>query len=87
MQRINFIITLVILFLISFIFVFQAKGNPGYSACFKSNYESYKKIFMSDDGRIIDYSRNNFTTSEVQSYIMLERLIVGDKDKFNLSYN
>jgi len=87
MQKINLLITLTILLIIVFVFVFQAKGNPGYSACFKDNYEFYKKEFMSNDGRIIDYSRNDITTSEGQAYIMMESLIVGDQDTFNLTYN
>lgn len=42
---------------------------------------------MSKDGRIIDPSRNNITTSEGQSYILFMSFNLKDKKTFDLAYN
>lgn len=77
-----------ILFVFAAIFFFAAKaiGNEKNDFCLKKNYEDYKKEFMSSDGRIMDPERNNITTSEGQSYMMLKSVIIGDKPTFDLVY-
>lgn len=86
MLKIN--ITILFLIITAFIFIYSKKadGTPEYNFCLKKSYEFYKQNFMSKDGRIIDYDKNNITTSEGQSYIMLRSLAVNDKKTFDLSY-
>lgn len=35
-----------------------------------NSWKYYKKTFISDDGRVIDYQRDSVTTSEGQAYAM-----------------
>lgn len=87
MPKVNIFIFL-ILFTVIFIFIFAFKvnGNQKNEFCMKKSYELYKESFMSQDGRIIDYDKNDITTSEGQSYIMLRSLIMEDKETFDLTY-
>lgn len=86
MLKINlFIVSLLIISLI-FISCKKANSYQEYNLCLKPSYELYKQNFMSKDGRIIDPDKNNITTSEGQSYIMLRSLAIGDKKTFDLSY-
>jgi len=57
-----------------------------YDFCLKKSYKFYKEGFMSKDGRIMDPDKDNITTSEGQSYIMLRSLTIGDKETFDLCY-
>ncbi len=52
----------------------------------KGSWNYYKKTFMSQDGRIIDYDRNDVTTSEGQSYAMLRAAFIEDKETFDKTY-
>lgn len=67
------------------------EGNPivglveGFFEIKSWNY--YKKIFISDDGRVIDYQRGSVTTSEGQAYAMRRALMMQDKKTFDKSYN
>lgn len=63
-----------------------ANSDETSSFCLKKSYEGYKDAFMTKDGRIMDPEKNNITTSEGQSYIMLRSLTIGDKKTFDLSY-
>lgn len=84
MLKVNAIALLIIIFVLAFSCIAcQAQKN---NFCFKKSYESYKASFMSKDGRIIDYDKNNITTSEGQSYIMLRSLVMDDKPTFDLTY-
>lgn len=47
----------------------------------------YKKTFISDDGRVIDYQRASVTTSEGQAYAMRRALLMRDKETFDKTYN
>ncbi|MDD3436349.1 MAG: glycosyl hydrolase family 8 [Candidatus Gastranaerophilales bacterium] len=86
-MKINFLLLLTLIFFaLIFIFTFKANGNPDKNDCLITSYEIYKKNFMSKDGRIIDYDKNNITTSEGQSYIMLQSLAVDDKPAFDLAW-
>lgn len=85
MIKANILIILTIIFIASGFWIKSAsKGND---FCSKDVYENYKKNFMSQDGRIIDTQRNNITTSEGQSYIMLRSVLSDDKSTFDLTYN
>lgn len=79
---------IILLFAIIFIFIlsFKACGEQKYNFCLKKSYDLYKNAFMSKDGRIMDPEKNNITTSEGQSYIMLRSLAMGDKKTFGLTY-
>lgn len=79
---------IIFLFAIIFIFVlsFKACGEQKYNFCLKKSYDLYKNAFMSKDGRIMDPEKNNITTSEGQSYIMLRSLAMKDKKTFDLTY-
>lgn len=67
------------------------EGNPivglveGFFEIKSWNY--YKNIFISDDGRVIDYQRGSVTTSEGQAYAMRRALMMRDKKTFDKSYN
>ncbi len=49
-----------------------------------SSWVKYKEQFINQDGRVIDTSRNNITTSEGQSYAMLRSVWIDDKPMFDL---
>src|SRR5581483_2836031 len=49
----------------------------------QSSWEKYKTQFLNKDGRIIDPSQNNITTSEGQSYALLRAVWMDDKDTFD----
>ncbi len=49
---------------------------------FTSTWVNYKERFINEDGRVIDDSQNNITTSEGQSYAMLRSVWVDDKATF-----
>lgn len=48
-----------------------------------SSWEKYKIRFINQDGRVIDYSQNGITTSEGQSYAMLQAVWIDDKETGN----
>lgn len=52
-----------------------------------SSWEKYKQTFINQDGRIIDYSQNEMTTSEGQSYAMLRAVWSDDRPTFDLVWN
>jgi endoglucanase len=87
MLKTNIFIFLTIL-TIAFIFFlsFKVDGNYEYNPCLKKSYDSYLKEFMSKDGRIIDPDRNNVTTSEGQSYMLLKSVVLNDQKTFDLVY-
>lgn len=80
--NIIFLFSIIIIFVLSF----KACGEQKYNFCLKKSYDLYKNAFMSKDGRIMDPEKNNITTSEGQSYIMLRSLAIGDKKTFDLTY-
>lgn len=67
------------------------KGNPikGLArGLFEINaWNYYKKIFINNEGRVIDYQRDSVTTSEGQAYAMMRSLIMNDKKTFDKIYN
>ena len=48
-----------------------------------SSWENYKTRFINQDGRVIDYGQNGITTSEGQSYAMLQAVWMDDKATFD----
>lgn len=84
-SNIIFFVSIIIISIIFFISI-KADSNQEYDFCLRKSYEIYKNVFMTKDGRIIDYDKNNITTSEAQSYIMMRSLIIDDKNTFDLSY-
>lgn len=52
-----------------------------------NSWKYYKKIFISNDGRVIDYLRDSITTSEGQAYAMRRAIMMGDKITFDKTYN
>lgn len=49
-----------------------------------SSWTKYKQKFLNFDGRILDHSNNDLTTSEGQSYAMLRAVWTDDKPTFDL---
>lgn len=86
MLKVNIIIGISVIALSVFLISKKVDGNQEYNFCLRKSYEYYKTSFMSKDGRIIDPDKNNITTSEGQSYIMLRSLTIGDKETFDLAY-
>lgn len=82
-----FLLALALTFTFIFFRNFKANGLPDNDFCLRGSYDAYKKNFMQKDGRIIDPDRNNITTSEGQSYIMLRSLVAEDRDTFDLAYS
>lgn len=52
-----------------------------------NSWEYYKKLFISEDGRVIDHQRGGITTSESQAYAMRRALIMDDRKTFDKVYN
>ena len=75
-----------IVLIIVFFIAIKANGTQKYDFYLKKNYTFYKDKLMTKDGRIMDPDRDNITTSEGQSYIMLQSLAVEDKKTFDLAY-
>lgn len=53
----------------------------------RRTWRYYKKTFISNDGRIIDYQRGSVTTSEGQAYAMIRAVIMRDKVTFDKTYD
>lgn len=51
------------------------------------SWKYYKKFFISDEGRVIDYQRGSVTTSEGQAYAMRRAVMMKDKKTFDKTYN
>lgn len=81
--------SIILLILITLVFVlgFSFKTNGSMNdTSLKNAYELYKNNFMTQEGRILDPNENNITTSEGQSYIMMQSLIFDDEQTFELAY-
>ena len=51
-----------------------------------ASWEAYKNKFINSDGRVIDFSQNDITTSEGQSYALLRAVWSDDKPTFDRVY-
>src|SRR5437660_312670 len=83
-------ISLIVVGIFIFMFVVYAnspasKKTRVYSpySLLTSSWEKYKQSFITNEGRSIDLSQNNITTSEAQSYAMLRAVWVDDKQTFD----
>lgn len=76
---------LTIVFFLSILFFINVPSNSEEFNPEKS-HEFYKEYYMSKDGRIIDPNRKHITTSEGQSYMLLQSLLINDKTTFDLVY-
>lgn len=65
----------------------KAPNLPEYNLCLEKGYDYYKQSFMSKDGRIMDPEKDNITTSEGQSYMLIRSLVMNDKKTFDLVYS
>lgn len=52
----------------------------------KDSWAYYKSTFINEDGRVIDFKKDNITTSEGQSYALLRAVMVNDKKTFEKVY-
>lgn len=52
----------------------------------KDSWTYYKSTFINQDGRVIDFKKNNITTSEGQAYALLRAVMVNDKKTFTKVY-
>lgn len=80
------IFSIISIFAVLFIFSCRVDSSQESDFCLKKSYHLYKKNFMSMDGRIMDPDRDNITTSEGQSYMLLRCIVMGDKKTFDLVY-
>lgn len=73
--------------ILTFIFASPSSNSEGRILDLKKSYYAYKKDYMSKDGRIMDPSRDNITTSEGQSYILFMSFNSNDRKTFDLAYS
>lgn len=50
----------------------------------RQTWESYKRVFVQGDGRVIDRERNQVSASEGQAYTMLRAVWMSDRPTFSL---
>lgn len=81
-----FSVMVIFAFIFFLSFSFRAEGSPQYKFSLRKSYDSYVQDFMSKDGRIMDPEKDNITTSEGQSYMLLRSVILGDKKTFDLVF-
>lgn len=89
MSKLKIVIFLLILiFCAWFIYInyFKSENKSEYSLCLEEGYNFYIQSFMTKDGRIIDPDKDNITTSEGQSYMLIRSLVMKDKRTFDLVY-
>lgn len=84
MQKTNLFIIIVLLFLAT-LFILKTPSKE-HAFCLKESYDFYKMYYMTKDGRIMDPQRENISTSEGQSYMMLRSFIMNDFETFNLVF-
>lgn len=65
-------------------FLFWGNGNK-YKL--QDSWNWYKNKYISPDGRVIDYERDNITTSEGQAYAMRRALMMNDQATFDKVYD
>lgn len=79
------LVSIVIFFLVIYLNSHFSKVNRTFSpyTMLTSTWEKYKQKFINPDGRVIDFSQNNITTSEGQSYAMLRAVWSDDRETFD----
>lgn len=53
----------------------------------QESWQAYKARFIQADGRVVDHSNNDISTSEGQAYAMLRALWINDQSTFDLVWN
>ncbi len=61
-----------------------AHGRDG--AELRAAWVDYQKVYLSADGRVIDFRENGVTTSEGQAYAMVRALWMGDRATFDRAH-
>ena len=84
MVKMTYFLTISLGIILTIIIIQSAAYAKEYSV--SDNYNYYKSNFLMPDGRVIDPKKNNITTSESQSYIMLMSLAMNDKSTFDQAY-
>ena len=69
-----------------FVFQSQSRVFSPYTLLL-SSWDKYKQKYVQQDGRVIDFSQNNITTSEGQSYAMLRAVWIDDRETFDKVWN
>lgn len=87
-KLIAYILILISILIIAYVFYMnsQYKGITREFSSYtllSSSWQLYKNKFINKDGRVIDYSQNDITTSEGQSYAMLRAIWIDDKETFD----
>ncbi len=73
---------LLIIILTVFFLSMKSKNNSttdNTQAILQSSWQQYKKDFITPEGRVVDPTQNNTTTSEGQSYALLRSVWINDK--------
>jgi endo-1,4-beta-D-glucanase Y len=68
------------------IFLLSVLPPPPVSSSW-SLWDHYEDHFIQNDGRVVDYERDNLTTSEGQSYAMFFALVANDRPGFERIYH
>lgn len=58
-------------------------ASPGGAAELRDTWEAYGRVYISGDGRVIDFRQQGVTTSEGQSYAMIRALWMNDQPAFD----
>jgi len=61
-------------------------GVPTPESELSPTWAAYRKVYVSEDGRAIDYRESARSTSEGQSYAMVRALWAGDRDTFDRAW-
>lgn len=86
MLKADLIVLIIAVIVVVFTLTIRSGETDASDSCLKKSYNSYLEKFMSEDGRIIDPDRENITTSEGQSYMMLRSVAMENKKIFDLVY-
>lgn len=86
MTKKNILLIPIILFL-ALAFAIRSIKFPLYKFDASNAYDFYKQNYLLKEGRVIDSSRGNITTSEGQAYILYMSLAMDDRKTFDLVYN
>ena len=87
MLKINILILILIILILILVFSINPTSSKGDNLDLKKSYDYFKTDYMSKDGRIMDPQKNNITTSEGQSYMLIRNLVSNDKKTFDLVYD
>ncbi len=77
-------LSIILIFMVMYLNSRYSKINRTFApyTLLTSSWEKYKQKFINADGRVIDFSQNEVTTSEGQSYGMLRAVWSDDRETF-----